>query len=101
MPGQQIAGAYRKLLNDPKSETAQEAGGDGWSRTEHLLAMVVDELRLANWQRTKEGSKNRNRPKPISPLAPKGRRIGKTNKSFAEVKDYLDRLHRRGRWQPK
>ncbi len=31
--------------------------------------LIVDELRVANWQRTKDGSKNRNRPDRISPLA--------------------------------
>ena len=84
------------MLSDPGSLTAQAAGGDGWTRTEHLLAFVVDELRTANWQRSKDGSKNRNRPKPISPLrTASGKRIGKTDRSPAEVKAYLDRLQGR------
>ena len=44
-------------------------GGDGFSLVEHLLFLVVDELRVANWQRSKDGSKGRRKPKRISPLA--------------------------------
>lgn len=84
----------RGLEVDPASLTAQSLGADGWTRLEHLLALAVDELRTANWQRTKDGAKNRNRPKPISPLkkAP-GKQIGKTDRSPAEVAAYLQRLH--------
>jgi hypothetical protein len=37
-----------------------------WSVTDHLLAMVVDLLGLLVWFKTKDGSKNRNRPKPVA-----------------------------------
>jgi len=49
--------------------------------------MVVDELRLANWMRTDAARQNRDRPKPISPLAsrPKGQRIGQTDRPASEV----------------
>jgi len=70
--------------------TAQAAGADGWSRTDHLLAMAVDALRIANWQRGKKGQK---RPKPISPLARgKGKRIGRTDRTPAEVAALLARI---------
>jgi hypothetical protein len=64
------------LLHDPTSQTAREAGGDGHSLTEHLLFLIVDELRLANWLSSKDGQDNRNRPDPISPLAPPRARLG-------------------------
>lgn len=82
------------LLSDPESLLAQALGGDGWSRTDHLLALVVDELRVANWQRSKDGSKGRNRPTPISPLGKK-KPIGHTDRSPAEVQAYLARLNPR------
>lgn len=95
----QLSSALNALMEDSNSLSSKAAGGNGWNRTDHLLAMVVDELRLANWQRTKDGTKGRNRPKPVSPLAERGTRVGKTDKSPAEVIDFLDRLHRRGKWQ--
>ncbi len=64
------------LLQDPTSQTAREAGSDGYSLTEHLLFLIVDELRLANWLQSKDGQDNRNRPDPISPLAPPKARLG-------------------------
>lgn len=72
--------------------TARLLGGDGRTAVEHLQYFVVDELRTANWQRTKNGQKNRNKPKPISPLATRpGIRTGRTDKSPAEVQQMLAR----------
>lgn len=87
-------------MTDATSASAKNAGSDGWSRSEHLLALVVDELRIANWQRTKDGSKGRKKPKPISPLsAGEGTlKYGKTDKSPEEVIAYFDRIHKRGKW---
>lgn len=91
-----IGAATRALLGDPTTLTAQAAGGDGWSRTDHLLALIVDELRVANWQRSKDGARNRNRPKRISPLTKKpGRRYGRTSRTPEEVAAYLQRLNPR------
>jgi hypothetical protein len=91
-----IGAATRALLGDPTTLTAQAAGADGWSRTDHLLAMVVDELRVANWQRSKDGARNRNKPKRISPLAKMpGHRYGRTDCSPDEVIAYLRRLNPR------
>lgn len=57
---------------------------------------MVDELRIANWQRSKNGAKGVNRPKRISPLAKKqGKRYGKTDKSPAEVLEALAHLRPR------
>ncbi|MFC4335216.1 DUF5361 domain-containing protein [Salininema proteolyticum] len=53
------------------------AGGDGWNLTERLLALAVDELRIANWQRSKHGAKGTNQPKRIAPWAQKpGKKYG-------------------------
>ncbi len=41
--------------------------GDDWSLEAHLLAVAVDRLGVANWQR--QGKKGSPRPKPVSPLA--------------------------------
>lgn len=49
--------------------------------------LILDQLRVANWMRSQDGAKGRNRPKPISPLSaqPKERRIGGTHLSDEEV----------------
>lgn len=89
----QLSAAAEALEADPLTLTARAAGGDGWTRSEHLLCLVLDELRIANWQRSKDGSKNRNRPKSMSPLRrDPGKRIGKTDRSPGEVAAYLKRL---------
>jgi len=38
---------------------------DKWTRVEQLLAFAVDVLRVLAWQQTKDGSKGRNKPRPI------------------------------------
>lgn len=83
----------RGLLKMPESLLYKAMTGDTWSRTDHLLALVFDQLAVANWQRTKAGSKGRNKPKPISPLASRGNRYGKTDRSPEEVKAFLARLN--------
>jgi len=90
MEVRRLAPLVRGLTEDPSSLTSKASGGDGWSRIEHLLAMILDTLRAANWQRT---GKKTNRPKPISPLARGGaRRIGRTTRSPAEVAALLKRF---------
>ena len=46
---------YRALLGDDSE----------WNTTNQLLAMVADHLAVANWFQTKDGQKNKNRPKQI------------------------------------
>lgn len=88
-----VSGLHEALRCDPASVTAQAAGGDGHTLTEHLLYLAVDGLRLANWQRTKDGQKDRNRPKPLSPLAKKpGKRTGRTDRAPADVMKLLARV---------
>lgn len=90
----QLAGAVQVLAADRTSLLARHLGGDGYTLSEHLLMLVVDELRLANWQRSKDGSKGRRKPKPISPLAQKdtSTSYGDTEgRDPAEVAALLDR----------
>lgn len=83
------------LLKMPDSLLHKALAEDSWSRGDHLLALVHDQLAVANWQRTRAGSKGRNKPKPISPLAGRGKHYGKTDRSPEEVKAYLARLNPR------
>lgn len=58
---------------------ARAAGGDGYTTTEHLLFLILDQLRTLSWLQSRDGAKGRNRPEPVSPLAEKrGHRIGDT-----------------------
>ena len=86
----------RALAGTPGTLLHRRLGGDDWSLDQHLMAIVADRLAVANWQRSKAGQKGTNRPKPISPLARKGRgfKYGATDRSEAEVKEYLARLKR-------
>lgn len=50
----------------PDSAVAREMNPEyAWGVTEHLLATAVDTLRLLVWMQSKDGAKNRNRPKPL------------------------------------
>lgn len=83
----------RGLLKTPESLLYKALADDTWTRTDHLLALVHDQLAIANWQRTKAGRKGTNRPKPLSPLAQRGKRYGRTDRPPEEVKAFLARLN--------
>lgn len=69
------------------------ANDNGWSLTDHLLALVHDQLAIANWQRSSSPKRKRPRPKPISPLASRGNRMGGGHgRSNEEVADQLARF---------
>lgn len=38
-----------------------------WEQSHYLLANIANSLQLLVWAQTKDGQKNRNRPKPIEP----------------------------------
>lgn len=74
------------LIADPASQLARaiaEAGDDdapGHTRTELLLFSILDTARLLAWLQTEDATKGRNRPPPLSPLAPAtGHRYGGTD----------------------
>lgn len=61
-----------------------------WSTADHLLAAAVDALNVANWQRTEDGQKGRNAPKPLRrPTDPPPPSIGRTSRSRREVRALL------------
>lgn len=66
-------------------------GGDEWTLDHHLLALIHDHVAVANWQRQKN-ARRRQRPKPLSPLAKRGKQYGKTDRDPDEVKAYLARF---------
>lgn len=88
-----VGGALQALAREPHSLAAKAMGGDGYSGVEHLLFLILDELRVANWQRSKDGQKNRNRPKRSSPLAQKPKKVGSVDeeRSDADVAAMLAR----------
>ncbi|WP_078965772.1 hypothetical protein [Streptomyces aureocirculatus] len=43
-----------------------------WGLQEHLTGLVIDELRVANWQRSNEGVKPSKQTKPPRPMARPG-----------------------------
>jgi hypothetical protein len=59
-----------------------------WGIAEHLQAMTFDALQVANWQRSEDGSKGRNRPKPYP-------RPGSKRGMGTPVPDARNRLARR------
>ena len=77
------------LLKTPGSLLRRELSKDDWSLTEHLLALLFDQLAIANWQRSKDGKHNRARPKPLSPLAGNKKRYGRTNRDPQQVMAFL------------
>lgn len=44
---------------------ALDPEGWDWDRPSSLAALAVDELRVANWQRTEDGHKGKKQPEPI------------------------------------
>lgn len=58
-----------------------------WSDAEYLLAAIEYDLRVLIWQKTKDGQKNRNRPKPTETphdVAEKRRRVEGFDKDFID-----------------
>ncbi|MFF5451883.1 hypothetical protein ACFY40_11660 [Streptomyces sp. NPDC012950] len=54
----------------PGSRTALAQHGEDalWGLGEHLQALAIDELRVANWQRSNEGVKPGKQSKPPAPI---------------------------------
>lgn len=79
-----------------ESALARQVHGDNvdWDMPSQLLAAVIDQLRVANWQRTQDGQKGRRPPKPTPrPGVNDGtRRYGRTTRDPEEVKDLLRQI---------
>lgn len=71
-----------------------------WGLQEHLQALTIDELRIANWQRQNEGvkpSKQTKPPRPMDRPGP-GRSRGKNSpERIAKRKSALERAANRRR----
>lgn len=61
-----------------------------WQNVEHLLALTVDTLNVANWQRSKDGGSLARAPKPID--RPGGKPKPNSGRSQADIKAELDAL---------
>lgn len=80
------------LLEMSDSLLYRKLADDDWSKTDHLLALIHDQLAAANWQRASGGRRKPPRPKPISPLAKRGNRMGgRHGKSNDEVLAVLEK----------
>lgn len=49
----------------PDDSATKRAIGEGWTLSEQLSALVADRLEVLIWQKTADGSKGKNPPKPI------------------------------------
>ena len=56
--------------------------------------LILDEIRTANWMQSKDGAKNRNRPKPVSPLVrdDRSKKVGGTDLPQEQVREWLKRI---------
>lgn len=62
-----------------------------WGLSEHLLAVVADAVIAGNWMQSRDGQKNRNRPKPIPRpgVEPEHKRFGGRAESMESIRDWL------------
>ncbi|MFJ2506328.1 DUF5361 domain-containing protein [Microbacterium sp. NPDC087592] len=60
-----------------------------WGLPEFLLAEVVDSLHMLWWSKTKDGHKNRNRPKPLERPGRRPERMGKKPLPLDEMAVWL------------
>ena len=83
------------LLHSPRTSAymrARMCESALWGVSEHLLASAVDALRWLVWSKTKDGEKNRNRPKPVprpGVKPDKGRMSDAVAMPVDELKKYL------------
>ena len=74
-----------------KSALAAEQRSDDapWALNEHLLAEIADTQRLLLWAKTKDGTKNRNRPQPIPRPGRRPEKFGKKPLKLDRMKEWL------------
>ena len=60
-----------------------------WGLPEFLLADVADTLHMLFWAKTKDGAKNRNRPKPVERPGRRPERMGKKPLPLDEMQVWL------------
>ena len=62
-----------------------------WGLPEHLLAVIADAVTAGNWMQSRDGQKNRNRPKPIPRpgIVPDKKQFGGKAESMTTIREWL------------
>ena len=61
-----------------------------WGLSDHLLAVIADAVIAGNWMQSRDGQKNRNRPKPIQrPGVEQDKKYGGKAESIDTIRDWL------------
>jgi hypothetical protein len=70
---------------------SQNPDDSPWGLSEHLLAVVADAVIAANWMQSRDGQKNRNRPKPIQRpgVVPEKKTFGGKAESIDTIREWL------------
>lgn len=66
-----------------------------WSMEAHLIAAAIDQLRIANWQRTQDGQRGINRPEPLTPPPLARDRDRKSQALESQARAFLKRQRQR------
>ena len=87
------------LARTPGTLLRRELADDDWTLDQHLLAVAIDQLALANWQR--QGKPGARRPDPVSPFAkkPEPQHVGKAadiDQTLAILNGYRTGAYDRG-----
>lgn len=72
----------------PLAKAIDPAGA--WSQTDYWLASIEYSLRWLVWAKTKDGAKNRHRPKPIKPPAEKEKKTKSPRMSKKALTAFLN-----------
>jgi hypothetical protein len=72
----ELGGYIRQLPPNARTRLALGDEDSVWGLQEHLTAVVIDELRTANWQRGQEGVEKSKRKPPPKPFPRPGLKSG-------------------------
>jgi hypothetical protein len=76
----------------PGSAVWREHGGPmAWTQAEHFAAAQLHALQVANWQRTKDGSRGVNAPHPVEPPRSREDRERAASRINARAQAFLER----------
>ena len=77
--------------HDTALHASMEPEASPWKLSEHLLAVIADAVIAGNWMQSKDGQKNRNRPKPIPRpgVEPESKKFGGRAESMESIRDWL------------
>lgn len=82
---------WRAAVDDPRgSGVPRKPPASYWVPERDLMASVIDLLHILVWQRTRDGQRGTNQPKPIErPGVSSGRRMGRTSLPQEQVRALL------------